>query len=176
MSRSVRDAIFRLSASSDSRLRTLAIASMFPVRCKVNTSTYAVHYTPYGFGAQGGATIEFSADTFRLRFAECLGRLAKAKGWPGNGQVPFAELVTQRSGIVMRQPRISDLLRGTKKPSLQEVEMIALALKVPAGWLAFSEGKQAHVLKRRARDEEVIPVPTPAQKTAAERVQRKGRG
>ncbi len=60
----------------------------------------------------------------------------------GLTQEQVAEKV-RTTGYPMKQPRVSEILKGsTTRLPLIEVEALARALGLSAGWLAFKEGKQ----------------------------------
>lgn len=82
---------------------------------------------------------DFGWARFRFRFGDRLDALYEAEG-PGFGQVEFAKRVAERSGKPFQQSRVSTLRNGRAEPSLEEVEMLALALDVSPGWLAFGKG------------------------------------
>lgn len=109
---------------------------------KISYNLYAVQFTPYAIIAQG-AELEFFFDGFPKRLRIGYDRVATR-------QTDFAELVRRVSGVKMTQPRVSELLSGSGKPSLQEVEMLAAAIGVTPEWLAFNRGRGVQVEKERA--------------------------
>jgi len=79
-------------------------------------------------------------------------------------QGQLAERVTA-AGYPMKQPRVSELLKGApSRLPLEEVEALARALRVPAGWLAFKEGKRSAGRKALTDEVESVPLPRPVRK------------
>jgi transcriptional regulator with XRE-family HTH domain len=101
-----------------------------------------------------------------LGFPARLRALLEAQGWE---QIPFTEHVSAVTGLGMGQSRVSTLSRGKAEPSLQEVEALATALGVTAGWLAFEEGKapaKLFAVTKAMPPERMERVPGPARKRA----------
>lgn len=105
---------------------------------------------------------ELRSGGFQARFAATLDALLEKEG-EGFGQIEFAARVTQRSGLEIKQPRVSSLKNGRADPSLAEVEALAAGLGVSAGWLAYGEGEVPQLRPKPSRETPVnrkrVPAP-----------------
>lgn len=104
-----------------------------------NIIPYGIENSQYLSGAQ----VDFS-------FGGLPERLRQLIDASGLKQIPFAEMVSAKTGVAITQSRISILARGKLEPSLKEIEMIAYACGVSPGWLAFNRGEGLATSRDRA--------------------------